>query len=83
MFNPNSIDGWAKGKAFTSKLGCGKENYNEIKNEILQGAIKYPSKFKGRVNSEIFMNKKSYCIVKIINLQMLLSDGKWRMKILG
>ena len=46
LFNPNNTRGWAKGKAFTSRLGYDVSNYTELKKEILLSATKYPAKFK-------------------------------------
>lgn len=46
LFNPENKKGYAKGKAFTSRLGYDKENYKELKDAILQSAEKYPSTYK-------------------------------------
>lgn len=50
LFNPDSYDGWAKGRAFTSRLGYNADNYEELKNIILNSADKYPTRTK---NSDI------------------------------
>lgn len=47
LFNPDNASGWAKGKAFISRLGYDASNYIELKKEILLSATKYPAKFKG------------------------------------
>lgn len=46
LFNPDNSKGWAKGKAFTSRLGYDIENYLELKQEILKRAEKYPARHK-------------------------------------
>ena len=46
LFNPNNADGWAKGQAFTSRLGYDKDSYEELKNLILSNATKYPATLK-------------------------------------
>lgn len=43
LFNPENPVGWAKGQAFTSRLGYSKENWKELQREILQGAKRYPA----------------------------------------
>ncbi|MCC8169704.1 MAG: minor capsid protein, partial [Oscillospiraceae bacterium] len=54
LFSSNNAKGWSKGQAFTSRLGYDKNNYLELKNEILTKAGKYPSTYKG---SSIYGNK--------------------------
>lgn len=46
LFNPNSANGYAKGKAFISRLGYDKDNYEELKQEILEKSARYPAKYK-------------------------------------
>lgn len=46
LFNPTKPNGWAKGEAFTSRLGYNKDNYTELKDAILKSAEKYPSTYK-------------------------------------
>ncbi len=46
LFNPQNTDGWAKGKAFTSRLGYDISNYGELKQDIIAKAIKYPATYK-------------------------------------
>lgn len=46
LFDPTKLKGYAKGKAFTSRLGYDKENFKELKDAILQSAEKYPSTYK-------------------------------------
>lgn len=46
LFNPENQKGWAKGKAFTSRLGYDKDNYAELKDEIMKSVTKYPSTYK-------------------------------------
>lgn len=48
LFNPESSDGYAKGKAFTSRLGYDKDNFSELKQEVLSRAKIYPAVFKGK-----------------------------------
>lgn len=48
LFNPDNAEGWAKGKAFTSRLGYNIENYADLKEAILKSADKYPSTFKSK-----------------------------------
>lgn len=47
LFNANNAQGWAKGKAIESRLGYDKNSYEELKNEILSGARRYPAVHKG------------------------------------
>lgn len=46
LFNPDNPAGWAKGKAFTSRLGYSAENWEELQAEILRGAQRYAAEFK-------------------------------------
>lgn len=43
LFNAEKPEGWAKGQAFTSRLGYSKENWKELQKEILRGAKRYPA----------------------------------------
>lgn len=47
LFNPNSKNGWAKGKALSSRLGYTIDNYESLRSEILAGAKRYPAVSKG------------------------------------
>jgi hypothetical protein len=47
LFNPETPEGWAKGKNFTRRLGYDKNNYAELKDKILENAVKYPSSYRG------------------------------------
>ena len=47
LFNPNNVDGYAKGQAFTSRLGYDKNNWKDLQKQILQKAPTYPAKKKG------------------------------------
>ena len=47
LFNPSNSVGYAKGQAFTSRLGYDINNYTELKSAIIQAAVKYPSSYKG------------------------------------
>lgn len=49
LFNPENKEGWAKGVAFTSRLGYNKDNWPQLQNEILAGAKKYPAKANGQI----------------------------------
>ncbi len=46
LFNSENQKGWAKGKAFASRLGYDKDNYAELKDEIMKSVTKYPSTYK-------------------------------------
>lgn len=46
LFNPANKTGYAKGQAFTSRLGYSKENFEELKRDILKSAVKYPATYK-------------------------------------
>jgi len=46
LFNPDNKEGWAKGVAFTSRLGYNADNWEELKNQFLRKAIVYPSTYK-------------------------------------
>ena len=48
LFNPDNKDGWAKGVAFTSRLGYNTCNWEDLKANILGSAIKYPSSIHGQ-----------------------------------
>lgn len=43
LFNPENKDGWAKGRAFESRLGYNIDNWKELKQDILDRAAKYPA----------------------------------------
>jgi len=47
IFSPSNPDGWAKGVAFTSRLGYNKTTYRKLRNEIKRSAMDYPAVFKG------------------------------------
>lgn len=51
LFNPANVKGYAKGRAFTSRLGYDINNYKELKEEILLKVDRYPVKYKA---SDIF-----------------------------
>ena len=46
LFGGTNEKGLAKGRAFTSRLGYDINNYDELKQEILKAAKKYPSLYK-------------------------------------
>ncbi len=50
LFKPSSEKGYSKGKAFISRLGYNKNNYQEMKSEILKRASLYPTLYKGKDN---------------------------------
>ncbi len=43
FFNPDNEDGWAKGKAFTSRLGYDISNWEDLQSELVSRASLYPS----------------------------------------
>lgn len=47
LLDGSNEKGLAKGRAFTSRLGYDKDNWQELQREIAKGAVKYPSKQKG------------------------------------
>jgi len=47
LFNPENPKGYAKGKAFTSRLGYDISNWQELEKEILEKSIMFPAKDKG------------------------------------
>lgn len=47
LFNPNNETGYAKGKAFTSRLGYDVSNYKELDTLIKNSIGKYPANSKG------------------------------------
>lgn len=47
LFNKGNAHGWAKGRAFASRLGYTEENYESLRREILSGAKRYPATNKG------------------------------------
>lgn len=47
LFNPDNPQGWAKGAAFSSRLGYTAENYADLRREIISGARRYPAVNKG------------------------------------
>ncbi len=49
LFNPSNKKGWAKGVAFESRLGYNKNNWLDLKHEILSRASDYPTVYKGKV----------------------------------
>lgn len=46
FFNPESRDGYPKGGAFSSRLGYNKDNWEKMREEILDAATRYPSVLK-------------------------------------
>lgn len=50
LFNPENQKGFAKGKAFTDRLGYNIDNYTELKKRILQKATIYPVLEKGKTD---------------------------------
>lgn len=46
FFNPNNKDGAPKGDAFSSRLGYNINNWEQMRQEILTAAAKYPATFK-------------------------------------
>lgn len=48
LFNPDNKKGWAKGVAFTSRLGYNAENWKELQQEIIKRAAIYPVLRKGK-----------------------------------
>ncbi len=46
LFNPANTKGFAKGKAFTSRLGYDIINYKDLQKEILYSSSRYPAIFK-------------------------------------
>lgn len=46
FFNPENNDGYAKGRAFTSHLGYNIDNWEEMRDEIIKAASKYPARYK-------------------------------------
>lgn len=42
LFNKNNKSGWSKGKAFESRLGYNKDNYQELLDSIQSNASNYP-----------------------------------------
>lgn len=46
LFNPSNLDGYAKGKNFTKKLGYDINNFRELKSEIMSRATRYPALYK-------------------------------------
>lgn len=50
LFNTENKKGYAKGKAFTSRLGYSIENYEKLKSEIIKCATDYPVTYKGSDN---------------------------------
>lgn len=46
LFNQGNPSGWAKGQAFTSRLGYSAENWSALRREITSGAKKYPATLK-------------------------------------
>ena len=46
LFNQENADGYAKGKSITEHLGYSKSNWQNMRNEILTKANKYPAEYK-------------------------------------
>ena len=49
LFNPNNVDGRAKGVAFESRLGYNGDNWKGLQREITRGALRYPGSHKGAI----------------------------------
>lgn len=47
LFNRSSMDGWAKGVAFESRLGYNASNWQALRQSILEAAPKYPAVLRG------------------------------------
>lgn len=47
LLDGSNEKGLAKGRAFTSRLGYDKNNWRELRQEIAQGAVKYPAEKRG------------------------------------
>ena len=48
IFNPENVDGWAKGVAFESHLGYNVSNWEALSKAIMSGATQYPCTLKGQ-----------------------------------
>jgi len=48
LFNPQNKDGWAKGEAFTSRLGYSAENWKSLQSEIRRCAKLYTALLKAK-----------------------------------
>ncbi|MBQ6877958.1 MAG: hypothetical protein IJO22_06120 [Oscillospiraceae bacterium] len=48
LFNPQSGDGYPKGNVITDHLGYSKDNWQDMRAEILKKASKYPVRYKGK-----------------------------------
>ena len=46
LFNPSNSVGYAKGQAFTSRLGYDINNYEKLKKEIILKSVRYPVAYK-------------------------------------
>ncbi|WP_197074544.1 minor capsid protein [Geobacillus kaustophilus] len=58
LFNPDNKKGWAKGVAFTSRLGYNADNWKELQQEIIKRAAIYPATQKGKNNfGELYEQK--------------------------
>ncbi len=44
LFNKNNADGWAKGRAFESRLGYNTSNWEELQRQLIDRARLYPAK---------------------------------------
>ncbi len=60
FFQPENINGYAKGRAFTSRLGYNINNWEEMKDEILLAAGKYPAKYR---NSDKYGDRYSQLVI--------------------
>lgn len=47
LFCPDKPNGWAKGQAFTSRLGYSAQNWEELREQIIERAKYYPGTYKG------------------------------------
>ena len=47
LFNPQNQKGWAKGQAFMSRLGYSGNNWQSLRDKILEQAKNFPAALKG------------------------------------
>ena len=72
LFNAENKKGYAKGKAFTSRLGYSIENYDKLKSDIIKYANDYPVIYKGSDNygnsyeQKIIMYGKSGRVANVV-----------------
>lgn len=48
LFNKDNADGWAKGRAFESRLGYNISNWEELQKQLIDRARIYPAKINGK-----------------------------------